>query len=86
MPIKPEDRGRPDIVTILRAAAVIPDDIQPVKFRQLLFDAAELIERLRVDAKVADRGAARNAETITDLREALAAYRISAEDDTEAER
>lgn len=68
----------PDIVTVLRAAAVIPDDIQPTKFRRLLFDAAELIEQLRVDAKVADRSAARDAETITDLREVLAAYQAEA--------
>lgn len=71
----------PDIVTVLRAAAVIPDDIQPSEFRRLLFDAADTIERMRDHAAISGNEATRSARTIEDLRAVLAAYRKAVEDE-----
>jgi hypothetical protein len=76
---------KPDIVTVLRAAAVIPDDIQPNEFRRLLFDAAETIERMRDHAAISGIEATRDARTIEDLRAVLAAYREGVENEPPAQ-
>ncbi|RXF67563.1 hypothetical protein [Hansschlegelia zhihuaiae] len=73
--------SKPDIVTVLRAAAVIPEDIRPEEFRRLLFDAAAMIERLRDHAVTSDLGATRDAKTIETLQDALAAYRKAIEEE-----
>ncbi|GLK78002.1 hypothetical protein GCM10008171_32560 [Methylopila jiangsuensis] len=70
-------RQAPDIVDVLRAAAVIPDEIQPVEFRQLLFDAAAAIEGLRTSVERHEGASVRDAKTIDDLRDIIAAYRAT---------
>jgi len=71
--------NKPDIVTVLRAAAVIPDDLRSEDFRRLLFDAAETIEALRQTVIKREASKARQDETVEELRSVVAAYRAAAE-------